>query len=141
MTPDTLVAPPPAPPTEASGTITFPRGIPGFTAHRHYVLIDRDDLTPLRTLQAVDQAGPSFLVVDPRLVDGAYDCTPGAAERRLLEAGAGDPLVWFVLVTVTADGAWANLQAPIVINARRMTGCQMIRDDDRYPVQRAIGRG
>lgn len=127
------------PDAAATGAITFPAGIPGFAAFRHYVVIEREDLAPLRTLQAVDPAGPSFLVLDPRLLDPAYDCAPGEADLALLGAAPGDPLVSFVLVTITTDQAWANLQAPIVVNARSMAGCQLIGDGSRYGVRFPIG--
>jgi flagellar assembly factor FliW len=136
MTSSTLTMPAPATDRAAAGAIGFPTGIPGFAAFRDYVVIDRDDLA---TLQAVDPAGPSFLVVDPRLLDASYDCAPADADLARLGAAPGDPLVWFALVTIGADAASANLQAPIVINARSMTGCQIIRDDDRYPVHFPIG--
>lgn len=139
MTTSTLTMPAFTAAPSADGSVSFPAGIPGFGAFRHYVVIDREDLAPLRTLQAVDPAGPSFLVVDPRLLDTTYDCAAGDSDRARLDAAPGDPLVWFALVTITAHDAWVNLQAPIVINARSMVGCQVIRDDSRYPVRFPIG--
>ncbi len=119
--------------------VEFPAGIPGFETCHRFVLVSSPELAPLACLQAVDPPAASFLTVDPRLLEPGYDLTLREFERARL--GAGDePLLWLAIVTITNGEATANLRAPIVINPRRMTGCQFIRDEVEYPVRYSLGR-
>ena len=119
----------------------FPSGIPGFESYHRFVLIVSADLSPLGCLKALDASDVSFLVIDPRLLSLDYDLTLTEGERARLGASPDDPLLWLAIVTITETEASANLRAPVVINARAMTGCQVIRDDERYPVHFAINLG
>ncbi len=114
--------------------IEFPAGIPGFETCRRFVLLGSPELAPLRCLQALDPPEASFLAIDPLVLDPAYDLTLREFERARLGAGP-EPLLWLAIVSLSAEGATANLQAPVVINPRRMVGCQFIRDDGDYPVR------
>jgi flagellar assembly factor FliW len=138
-----LTTPSPASPTpEAEAMVVeFPAGIPGFEAHRRFVLVASPDLTPLGCLKSFDSADVSFLVIDPSLVHLDYDRTLSAAERARVDAAADDALLWLAIVTLSGKTLAANLRAPIVINPRTMTGCQVIRDTDRYPVRFEINLG
>jgi flagellar assembly factor FliW len=122
-----------------SRVVEFPAGIPGFETCRRFVLITSPELAPLSCLQALDPPEASFLAVDPTLLDAGYDLTLREFERARL--GAGDePLLWLAIVTVADNAATANLRAPVVINPRRMLGCQFIRDENEYPVHFPLGR-
>jgi flagellar assembly factor FliW len=119
--------------------IDFPSGIPGFESCRRFVVIASPELAPLACLRALDPPEASFLAIDPRIIDPEYDLTLREFERVRL--GAGDePLLWLALVTVAGDSATVNLRAPVVINPRRMLGCQFIRDDRDYSVSHPLGR-
>jgi flagellar assembly factor FliW len=48
--------------------VEFPAGIPGFEAHRRFVLFASADLSPLGCLKALDSPDVSFLVIDPTLL-------------------------------------------------------------------------
>jgi flagellar assembly factor FliW len=83
----------------------------------------------------------SFLVIDPRLLSFGYDITLSEPERARIGAGPDEPLLWLAIVTITESDATANLRAPVVINPGKMLGCQVIRDNDQYPVQFVINLG
>jgi flagellar assembly factor FliW len=146
-----LTAPPPEPSAASAQEIgdllqeplivEFPTGIPGFEACRRFVLIASADLSPLGCLKAVDSPEASFLVIDPTLLYFGYDVTLSEVERARIDAAIDDPLLWLAIVTVTGQGAIANLRAPVVINPRRMVGSQFIRDRDEYPVEFSINLG
>ena len=121
--------------------VEFPSGIPGFELHRRFVLIASADLSPLGCLKAVDATDVSFLVIDPRLLFLSYDLTLNEFERARLGAQPDEPLLWLAIVTITEKEATANLLAPIVINPTKMIGCQVIRENDQYPVHFAIMLG
>lgn len=125
----------------ATPVVEFPSGIPGFEAHRRFVLIASAELSPLGCLKSVDSSDVSFLVIDPRLLSFGYDITLSDVERARLGAGPDDALLWLAIVTITENDATANLRAPVVINPARMLGCQVIRENDQYPVQFVINLG
>lgn len=119
--------------------LEFPSGIPGFETCHRFVLVASPELAPLACLRALDPPEASFLVVDPRLLEPGYDLTLREFERARLGA-SDEPLLWLAIVTIADGEASANLRAPIVINPRRMTGCQFIRDEVEYPVRYSLGR-
>ena len=121
--------------------VEFPSGIPGFESHRRFVLIASAELSPLGCLKAVDASDVSFLVLDPRLLFFNYDLTLSEFERARIGADADEPLLWLAIVTITEKEATANLRAPVVINPSKMIGCQLIRDNDQYPVRFSINLG
>lgn len=125
----------------ATPVVEFPSGIPGFESHRRFVLIASAELSPLGCLKSVDSSDVSFLVIDPRLLSFGYDVTLSELERARLGAGPDEPLLWLVIVTITESNATANLRAPVVINPGKMLGCQVIRENDQYPVQFVISLG
>ena len=69
---------------EASAVIEFPEGLPGFEDQRRFILIDRQDLTPLVFMQSLDTPGLCFLAVPAGVVTDNYllelpDDSPGFA--------------------------------------------------------------
>ena len=67
-----------------SEAVTFPDGIPGFEACRHWVVMAAEAATPLRRLHALDGTEASFLAIDPRGVLEGYRCELSAADRLRL---------------------------------------------------------
>lgn len=118
-----------------STVIEFPEGIPGFERCRRWMLIEADEIAPLKCLQSLDAPEPSFLTVDPALVVPGFQQHPGPAAQARLNAAPGDVLLWVAIVTLTENNrGTVNLKAPIAINTTRMRGCQIILDDAAYPV-------
>ena len=65
--------------------ITFGQGLPGFEDHRRFVLMASPALDPFALLQGAGADAPSFVGIDPRIVDPGYqtplrDDDPLAAE-------------------------------------------------------------
>src|SRR5688572_27065770 len=94
--------------------------LPGFESCRRYVLVTSPELDPFTCLQGLDEPRPSFLVIDPRVIEPTFSTVLPADERRRLEAADADALLWLALVHVDeARPPSVNLRAPIVVNARR----------------------
>lgn len=122
-----------------SEAVTFPDGIPGFEACRHWVVMAADAATPLRRLHAIDGTDASFLAIDPRSVLEGYRCELSAADRLGLGAREDEPLLWLALVMMESSGALTvNLRAPIVINPRTMTGQQVLPHNCLYPLRHVL---
>lgn len=112
--------------------VTFAGGLPGFEDCSRFVLLSSPLLHPLTCLHGLDTACPSFLAIDPRLVEPGYDVPIGEGDRKRLDLRSTDVPLWLVLVRLEGDAAFANLYAPVVINPRRMIGLQLLPADSRY---------
>jgi flagellar assembly factor FliW len=114
--------------------------LPGFESCRRYVLVTSAELDPFTCLQGLDEPRPSFLVIDPRAVDPTFHVVLSADERRRLDATTDDSLLWLGLVRVEEGRPPSvNLRAPIVVNARRMIGMQLIGPDTTYAIEHPLG--
>ena len=89
-------------------------------------------LEPLARLQGLDEAGPSFLALDPRVVLPEYEAVLPPADRRRLAADENDSLLWLALVRLEGRRVLVNMRAPVVINPRRMIGLQVVPADSPY---------
>jgi flagellar assembly factor FliW len=116
--------------------IHLPAGLAGFPAAHRFVLLERSAETTLRWLQCLDPEGPTFLVVDPLLVDPRYplcDVRRAMGEAGLL-TGPDDPLAVAAVVAVPPDPdpPTANLLAPIAVQVESRRGAQVILHDSGY---------
>ena len=114
--------------------VTFAHGLPGFERCRRFVLVSAPSLDPFTCLHGIDAPEPSFLTLDPRRVVPGYDIPLGDGDRhRLGASGSGRaPLLWLAVVHIDDTSVRANLKAPIVINAERMVGLQVMTADTAY---------
>jgi flagellar assembly factor FliW len=123
--------------------LAFAEPLPGFPAHRDYVLVPADATRRLFWLQSMAPEGPRFLAV----AAGAYfpeyaPALPGAAlaELGLPDAGAAEV---FCLVTVPGGdvaSATANLRAPVLVNRDTHRARQVVLTDGLHPIRRPLRR-
>jgi flagellar assembly factor FliW len=144
----------------ARDVIDFAGGLPGFERCERYVLVGAPSLHPFTCLQGLDDSKPSFLVIDPRLVDRDYLTALSPSDYRRIEASPQEALLWMVIVRIEVDNvpvdnvppekassgnvpenasgeypesvATVNLRAPIVVNPRRMIGIQALPHESPY---------
>ena len=115
------------------GVVTFPEGLPGFEEHRQFVILASPDMDPFTVMQGVKPEAPSFVAVDPRLVDVSYPTALDRVDLARLSAHEKEPLLWLAIVAAHDDGrATANLRAPVVINPGTMRGIQIIAVESPY---------
>lgn len=118
--------------------VNFPLGIPGFPNLKRFFLVDYRD--PLKWLQAADDPGVAFIVVDPFLFFPDYSFVAGDDVEEFLQVEENSDLVVLVILTVTEDSVTANLCAPILINASKMIGLQCLLDEKTYPFRAPLPR-
>jgi flagellar assembly factor FliW len=123
---------------KADDVIAFPSGLPGFEGDRRFVLLSAPGYEPVQCLQAIDGPSPSFLVVDPRRVLKDYRARLNQSDLARLGATDDASLLWLAIVTVSDDGLFANLRAPVVINPTRMLGFQLVPSDSVYPLRQPL---
>lgn len=115
------------------GVVTFSEGLPGFEEHRQFVLVASADMEPFTVMRGVQDEAPSFVAVDPRVVDRTYPTTLDRVDLARLAAHEKEPLLWLAIVAAHDDGrATANLRAPVVINPGTMRGIQIIAVESPY---------
>ena len=100
----------------------------GLERLRQFVLVEDERVVPCRWLQSLEEPALAFLVVDPKLVEPSFDVDLPAGER-------------WVIITLRQppEGSTANLLAPVVIDAERRIGQQIVLHESglslRHPIQ------
>ena len=119
---------------DASNTVTFPDGIPGFERCKKFGLVALEEEAPFLRLLSMDDPVVGFVILDPTMLWSDYDPEVGLDDVEGLEVrDVGDVEVYcIVTLSEDADRVTANLKGPIVINTRTMLARQIILMDDRY---------
>jgi flagellar assembly factor FliW len=113
--------------------IHIPGGVPGFEHCTRYVLVGAPAIAPFNCLQGLEAPQPSFLVIDPRLVDPRYSTTLSNSDYRRLESTEREALLWLAIVRVgPSEEATVNMRAPIIVNPRRMVAIQALPHESAY---------
>ncbi len=120
--------------------ITFQSGLIGFNQLTRYALLGDNRGVGYQWLQSLDDGHIAFVVVQPGVVKPDYHIE--IQDDALHEIGFqdGDDVVVLSIVTIPPDEplkATANLQGPLVINATRNRGKQIILNES-YPIRYAL---
>ncbi len=127
-----------APSIPDSSEILFAEGIIGVPRARRFQLLERPGAA-LRILRCLDIEGFALPVVDPYVVDPAYRPGLGRRIHEALGLRENDAVLLLAIATLQSDGsALANLRAPLVINATRRRGTQVILDDQSLSLRAQV---
>jgi len=121
--------------------IYFEEGIPGFDdIHEYGIIRSEEPESPFSWIQALDDPGLAFALVDPFAVKKDYDFELKAEYARALEIEDINQVVVFAVVVVPVDTAKIsmNLKAPIIVNIRNKKAAQIILESDKYTVRHFI---
>lgn len=120
--------------------ITFPSGIIGFPELTQFSLIydeEKGKQAGIRWLQSMQEPAFAMPVMDPLTVKKDYN--PRVEEELLKPIGelTEDNLLVLVTVTVPSDlkNMTVNLKGPMIINAATRKACQVIVENEEYPVK------
>ncbi len=127
-----------AEPGGAATVVRFPEGLPGFESVHDWQVVVSQDALPFFWIQATTTASLSLLVVDPKVLAPQYAVRFSKSELARIGLAPGEPCLTFVVVTLRAEGATANLRAPLLINPTRMIGAQVILDDAAWPLRQPV---
>lgn len=119
---------------------TFPSGLVGLPAIRHFLLIDLDEAGIFHCLQCVDDASYAFILVDPLLLKPDYKVKVDEGTIAILELEDLADAVAFATVSVPEDVTrmTANLRGPVLLNAKKRIGTQMVLPQSEYGVRVSI---
>ncbi len=121
--------------------IHFPEGILGFEGEKEFVIINNEDEeSPFGWLQSIGNPELAFVIINPFFVYPNYDIVVPEAAQKKLEIQDKEDLSIYSIVVVPKDieKMTANLLGPIIINAKKLIGKQVILDDDRYSTKHYI---
>jgi flagellar assembly factor FliW len=115
----------------------FPAGVIGHEDDHQWMLLADEQQSALAWLQSLSTPQTSLPVISPRRFFADYKVCLDSPSLKPLFLSPQDQLYVLALVSHVQSGLTANLRAPIVLNATRQLGGQMITIDQQ-PVQRAI---
>jgi flagellar assembly factor FliW len=119
--------------------IDFPLGLPSFEALHRFLLAQRPDFAPFLFLVSVDRPAVRFVCLAASALDPNYgfEVLPDEEGHGVIPPGpylarATAPMI-LAVVTVHRDcPSTANLLAPLVIDAERRVGVQLILGGSAY---------
>lgn len=114
--------------------IAFEQGIPAFEDEKEFVLLPFEEGTPYYTLQSTKTVDLAFIIVNPFSFFPEYRVKLPEATIAQLNITNENDVAIFSLLTVKEpfSETTVNLQAPIVINANKQMGKQLVLGDTAY---------
>jgi flagellar assembly factor FliW len=128
---------------ESNAALQFPRGLPGFPAHREFLALHFADTDPLIFLQSVADPELCFLTLPILAVDRQYRLQVEPEDRELIGIGReelriGEDVLCLAVLSLREDGPTANLLAPIVVNLRDRRSVQAVSPESSYSHQHRL---
>lgn len=125
---------------DESTIIHFPLGLLGFERSHRFVLIDSDEAEPMRWLQSADDGGLAFLIVEPELFFADYQPPLSRDDREFLQLAPGEEHLLACLVVVPENPSLMtiNLMGPLVLNAEKRLGKQIVLHDSSYSTRQRL---
>jgi flagellar assembly factor FliW len=122
--------------------IEFPWGLPGFAAHRRWLLLTVESHPSFVWLQSLEDLNVAIPTADPWFVFEDYDPKLPAYALAALEVQKADDFTMLCVVVVTsgAQEMTMNLMAPIVVNLRTRKARQVPLENSGYSVRQPIPR-
>lgn len=120
--------------------MTFDTPLWGFPSHHEYALLPAAR-AGLWWLQSTTDAGVTFLLADPFVLDPSYGVDLGETERAALRIEAPTDALGLVMLTLPTEGhegATANFRAPLVFNVARRRGMQVVSRDEGHELRRPV---
>lgn len=121
-------------------TITMAVPMPGFPAHRDFVLVRLNDDGLLYAFTSVDNPELRFLVAPPEPFFPDY--APEIENEVFAALNTQDPdrLLLLTVITAGKEDTTANLLAPIVVDRDTMRAMQVVLSGSGYPVRAIMNR-
>lgn len=113
-------------------------GLPGFPDARRFALCRHDQDGPLSWLACLDDVDLAFVVTDPRQFFPDYAPRIPDRYRRLLSSEADAELELLAIVNLSGGAPRLNLAAPLVVDARTRKGAQVLLEDGKHEIARAL---
>lgn len=128
---------------EEEQIITFPWGFPGFIEQRKFIPIEYQEDGSLFFLQSLDMPELAFIIADPFKYVPNYEVDIPEDELQTLQIAKSEETIIYTILTIQPGSAdiTANLLAPVVINAKKRIGKQIILLKSPYDSQHPLASG
>ncbi|MED0668542.1 flagellar assembly protein FliW [Bacillus badius] len=119
---------------------TFEQGIPGFADEKSFTLLSFPDNDLFFVLQSTKTPALGFIIASPFAFFPDYDIVLDAGTVEALELDQAEEAAIYTILTIREpfSESTANLQAPIVVNAKNKRAKQAILNDSRYQTRHTI---
>ncbi|RSK28621.1 flagellar assembly protein FliW [Bacillus sp. HMF5848] len=120
--------------------LQFESGIPGFSDEKKFIILPFTDDNTFQILQSVNTPALAFVITSPFLFFKEYDISIENNVVGQLEIVDAKDVVLYVILTVSEkfEDTTANLQGPIVINAKNNKAKQVILTGSNYRTKHLI---
>ncbi|GIX00578.1 MAG: flagellar assembly factor FliW [Pirellulaceae bacterium] len=110
--------------------ITFPHGLIGFESSRSWILIPDSEASQVAWLQSVTRPQVALPLVSPRRIVPDYKVSVSERQLTSLAIRSSDQIFILAIVSKSGHTLTLNLRSPIVINATRRLGAQIVSEDN-----------
>ena len=117
---------------------TFPKGLVGFPKCQRFALIQTNDEGVFFWLQSVDRPELAFVVCDPRIIAPDYRIPVKQEDLEVIELDDAEQAQVLVIVNKVENMLTGNLQGPLIVNARKLLGKQLVLSDKRYTTRHPL---
>lgn len=122
--------------------LTFKKGIIGYPQLKKFALLydEEKGRETIQWLQSCDEESFAMPVLDPLFVKEDYCPVVDTAILEDLQLREMDDALVLVTVTVpkNLEEMTVNLKGPLIINVEKRKGCQVILEEESYPVKYKI---
>jgi flagellar assembly factor FliW len=125
---------------DAERIIGFPSGLIGFPEEREFVLVHHGHSASLAWLQSTKTPSLALPVVGAHEFSPVYPDVPlsEAAKRAGMDGSPDDMTALVVLCANPGMPSTVNLAAPIIVDASKWTGAQVILEGTRFTTREAF---
>lgn len=121
--------------------VEFRSGLPGFPNYKSFTLIAHSKSENFVWLQSLQDPDLAFLLVDPVVYVPDYCPDLPSGWEQDLEAEPNENIALLCISRIPSGkplDATINLAAPIIINADKRVGAQVILESDEFPIRRPL---
>ena len=118
--------------------IHFSDGIPGFEEIKEFVILPLEKDSPFAILQSIKEQEIGFVIAFPFAFKNDYTFDISEDDKEDLQIEKSEDLITYSIVTLRDPfhSSTINLQAPLLINAKKRIAKQLVlQDATSYPIR------
>lgn len=113
----------------------FLEALPGLDSLSRYQIVVEPQYEPFLFLSSLEEESITLTLIDPFLVDSAYQPQVNPAQLAPFDLGSEDSVfALYVVVAPGSRGLGANLAAPILFHRESRRALQVILEDPTVPL-------
>jgi len=115
-------------------------GLLGFPESTSFIVLDHEQDSPFKWLQSINEGEVAFVICDPLTFFPDYRLQIRKEELANMNVDSVEDFVIFVILSLHGDvnDMTANLQGPIIVNAKQRMGRQIVLKDSGYETRHRL---